>query len=386
MAATPRPDLAVHGARVVTPGGVVWPGWVRIAGDRIADLGAGRPPPGPGAVRDLAGGWVLPGLVDLHVHGGGGASLTSPDPAEVSRAVRFHRRHGTTHLLASLVTAPVEDLVRSLAVLAELTEEGVVDGAHLEGPFLSPRRCGAQDPRFLLRPDPDVLARLLRTGRGTVRMVTVAPELPGALDLIRRIGDAGAAPAIGHTDATYDEVGAAVDAGARVATHLYNAMRPPHHREPGPVHAVLERGEVTCEIIADGVHLHPAMVRHVLAAVGPARVALITDAMAAAGMPDGTYQLGPAAVRVEAGRARLADRGAIAGSTLTTGAALRWAVKEAGVAMELATQAGATTPAVVLGLGEETGTVAAGRRADLVLLHRDLDVDRVMVGGQWVEC
>lgn len=382
--------VVLHGARVVTPQGILWPGWLSVAGGHIHAVEPGVPPSlrsgleAPSASWDLEGRWVLPGFIDIHAHGGGGSSFASPEPGEVGRAVDFHRRHGTTRLLTSLVTAPLDDMTRSASLLAQLAEDGVVAGIHLEGPFLSRARCGAQDPRYLQAPDADILARLLRAGRGAVRMVTVAPELPGALDLVRQVTDAGALAAIGHTDATYAQTQVAIDAGASVATHLFNGMRPPHHREPGPVHAALERAEVTCEVIADGLHLHPAIVRHVLATAGAARVALVTDAMAAAGMPDGAYRLGSLPVRVTSGQARLEGGGSLAGSTLTTGTAVAHAVAEAGLPMDAVAQAMATTPARLLGLANSTGSLAPGLAADLVVLDHNLEVVAVMVDGRWM--
>jgi N-acetylglucosamine-6-phosphate deacetylase len=366
-------------ARVVTPAAVLEPGWVRIEDGRIAALGGDDP---PADTLDLGGAWVLPGFVDQHVHGGGGGAYTSGDPAEARAAAAFHRSHGTTTTLASLVTAEVDELERIVRALAPLVGEGVIDGLHLEGPYLSPARRGAHDPALLRAPDRRALARLLDAGAGTVRMVTVAPELPGGLDLVRQTVAAGAIAAIGHTDATYDEARAAFAAGARVATHLYNAMRELHHREPGPVAAALEDERVTIELINDGVHLHDAVAALAFATAGPARTALITDAMAAAGMPDGRYELGPMDVRVHDGVARLVDGGSIAGSTLTMDVALRRAVQVLGVPMVDAAHAAATTPARRHGL--PTGALEPGLDADLVVLDDSLAVTAVMVQGAWV--
>jgi N-acetylglucosamine-6-phosphate deacetylase len=317
----------------------------------------------------------------MHVHGGGGAAYTSGDPEDARTAAAFHRSHGTTTTLASLVTAPVDELERVVRGLRPLVDEGVLAGVHLEGPWLSPQHRGAHDASLLQTPDPEALDRLLAAGAGSVKMVTLAPELPRGLELVRRIVAAGALAAVGHTDATYDEARAAFAAGARVATHLHNAMRALRHRDPGPVVAALEDDRVTIELINDGVHLHDSVTRLAFRAAGPARTAFITDAMVAAGMPDGDYALGPLAVRVEAGVARLAEGGSIAGSTLTMDVALRRAVQALGLPIADAARAAATTPARVLGL--RTGALEPGLDADLVVLDDDLAVTGVMVRGAW---
>ena len=252
---------------------------------------------------------MLPGFVDMHVHGGGGASFTEGPADDARRAAEFHRGHGSTTIVASLVTAPLADLEARAAMLAGLAGQGVIAGIHLEGPFLSTARCGAQDPRHMLAPDVAAFERLHAAAAGHLRVITIAPELPGAAGLIKAAARAGVTAAVGHTDATADITSAAVDAGATHATHLFNGMRPLHHREPGPAGALLDRDEVTCEVIADGVHLHDTVIRLAARAAGPGRLVLITDAMAAAGMPDGSYRLGSMRVDVAGGVARLAGGG-----------------------------------------------------------------------------
>lgn len=369
-------DLIVPG-RVVTPDGVV-DGAVRVRDDRIASVEAGDPG---------AGHWIMPGFVDIHNHGGGGHTVTTGDPAAARRAAAFHLRHGTTTLLASLVSGPAALLRSATTALAPLVAEGVLAGIHLEGPYLSLARCGAQNPVHLRDPSTPELAGLLDSGAGTIRMVTIAPELPGAAEAITLLVEHGVVAAIGHTDATYDQTRTAIAAGVTVATHLYNGMRPVHHREPGPVVALLDAGSVVCELIADGVHLHDATLAFTAAHAGAGRIALITDAIAAAGMPDGAYELGGQPVVVSGGVARLATpdgvTGAIAGSTLTMDAALRRAVAT-GVSLVDAARMAATTPAVAIGLAGTVGAVAPGRRADLVELDHHLAVVRVMRGGAWV--
>lgn len=370
------------GGRLVTPHGVLDPGWLEVAGERLVGLGAGVPT--GRADLELAGRWVIPGFVDMHVHGGGGRSFQTASPDDAAAIVAFHRNHGTTTMMASLVTASVPILERAVAGLADLVDDGLLAGLHLEGPWLSRRYCGAHDARLLRAPDDGSLDALLAVRPGAVGMVTLAPELPGGVEAVRGILDAGAVAAIGHTAASYDQVRAAVAAGATVGTHLFNAMPPFHHREPGPVGALLEQADVTVELVVDGMHLHPAVVQHVLVAAGAARVALVTDAMAAAGCGDGTYRLGGLAVTVTGGVARVDDTGAIAGSTLTCDAAFRRAIQECGASVVDAARMSSGTPAAALGLADR-GALATGLRADLVVLDADLRVSAVMVGGAWVD-
>jgi N-acetylglucosamine-6-phosphate deacetylase len=379
-----RWDGFLAGARVVTPAGILDGAVVRVAEGRIAAVVEGPPPAGETAL-DLSGRWLVPGFVDQHVHGGGGASYPSGDPGEARGAAAFHRRHGTTTTVASLVSAAPAALEAALRSLAPLVRAGELAGVHLEGPYISAARRGAHDPFALRAPDPAELEALLDAGQGCVRMVTVAPELAGARELIRVTLAAGAVAAIGHTDASYGQARAAIDAGATVATHLFNGMAPLHHRSPGPVAAALEDERVTVELICDGVHLHPAAARLAFAHAGARRVALITDAIAAAGMPDGRYTLGTMAVQVSGGVARLADGDAIAGSTLTLDHALRHAVTALGVPLADAVVAAAVTPARVLGVDGRTGSIEAGKDADLVVLDDAPAVVAVMARGEWID-
>lgn len=378
---THQRELLLHGGRVVTPGGVLDGGWVLVRGTRIADVGGGQPP--PAAERyDLDGRWLLPGFVDLHMHGGGGHDVTS-SPDALAAAVGFHRAHGTTRTLVSLVTAALNDLERQLGWIADLAaERPSVVGAHLEGPYLSHARCGAQNPAHLRKPDRTEFKRLVRAARGTLRAVTIAPELPGGVDLVGDAVAAGVIAAIGHTDATYAQAGEAIAAGATLATHLFNGMRPVHHREPGPVGAALS-ADLVCEIINDGIHVHPAITT--LVNCSPGRLVLVTDAIDAAGMGDGDVELGGQLVRVRDGEARLARSGSLAGSTLTMDVAVRRAVVDCGLSIEDASAAASGTPARLLGGGNEFGSIAAGLAADLVVLDAELGLDRVLADGEWVD-
>lgn len=374
--------MLLTAGQVVTPARILAPGWLLLDGDRIVEVGEGPLPRTPDV--DLGTATLSPGFVDLHVHGGGGASFDSgtTDAAQVVAAA--HLAHGTTSMAASLVTDTPERMASAVRELALLVGDGHLAGVHLEGPWLSPRRSGAHQPGSLAHPDPAAVEALLAAGDGAVRMVTLAPELPGGVNAVRLLASAGVVAAIGHTDATYDETRAALDAGARLGTHLFNAMRPLHHRDPGPVGALLD-APVDVELIADGVHLHPAVLRTVFAAK-PGRCILVTDAMAAAGAPDGDYRLGPMAIQVRDGVARLASDdgdGAIAGSTLTMDAAVRFAVRTAGLPLLDVVHAASTAPAGAWGL-DDVGAIEPGRRADLVVLDDTLEVVRVMRSGVWV--
>jgi N-acetylglucosamine-6-phosphate deacetylase len=359
--------------RIVRPGAVV-PGHVEVDGPAILSVTeAGK------AGTDI----IVPGFVDLHCHGGGGHTFTTGDAAAAREAAAFHLRHGTTTMLASLVSSPYELMRDATAAFVPLVAEDVIAGVHFEGPYLSGVRCGAQNPAYLRDPSIDELTALIKLGGGAIRMVTIAPELPGALDAIRLLAGSGVIAALGHTDATYEQTLAGVAAGATVGTHLFNGMRPPHHRAPGPVIALLGAAPIVCELIADDIHLHPGMLAFAARAAGPDRAALITDAMDAAGMADGTYDLGGQAVVVRDRVARLARDSSIAGSTLTMDAAFRRAVA-AGITLPDAAAMAATTPARALGLDDQVGALEAGLRADLVVLSPELEVKRVMRGGTWI--
>ena len=370
---------------VLTGAELLHPGWIEISGTTITAVGSGSPPRQPDC--ELGTSTVVPGFVDTHVHGGGGGSF-SDDAAQSATAIALHRRHGTTTLLASLVSEAPDELLRQVRSLVEQVRSGLIAGIHLEGPWLSAHRCGAHDPGLLRDPQVDELTRVLDAGAGTIRMVTLAPERTGGLQAIRHIVDAGAVAAIGHTEATYDQTCAAIEAGATVGTHLFNAMRPIHHREPGPVIALLEDPRVTVEVIADGVHVNPALYRHVVRSAGPDRVSLVTDAMSAAGMADGAYTIGPLAVDVTDGVAHLAGTDTIAGSTATMDGLFRFAVAQSiadgarDEALWLAVRQSSLNPARALGL--PCPVLQPGAKADLVVLDAELVVEAVMHRGAWV--
>ncbi|MGH3423032.1 MAG: N-acetylglucosamine-6-phosphate deacetylase, partial [Streptosporangiaceae bacterium] len=259
----------------------------------------------------------MPGFVDIHNHGGGGASFSTGEQRAVEIAAGFHRRHGTTTVLASLVSGPIDDLADSIVAIRGSLARGMVAGVHLEGPFLNRVRCGAHDPAHLRDPTLPDVERLLAAAEGAVRMITLAPELDGAIDAVRLVAAAGVTAAIGHTDCTYEVARAAIDAGATVATHLYNAMPPTKARHPGPVLACLEDDRVCVELIADGVHLHSATLAHAAAVAGAGRTALVSDCTPLAGACGQASRLGTVAVEVRGVSAFVAGSQTLAGSLLT---------------------------------------------------------------------
>ncbi|MPY37761.1 N-acetylglucosamine-6-phosphate deacetylase [Streptomyces adustus] len=366
------------GARVVLPTGTVDGGRVFVEGTRIAG-----PSPADAETVDVSGHWLVPGFVDIHNHGGGGASFSGP-AEDVLTAVRAHRLHGTTTLVASTVTDDMDILTRQAGLLSELAEQGDIAGIHFEGPFISPCRKGAHSEALLRDPDPAEVRKLVDAARGHAKMVTLAAELPGGIDSVRLLADHGVIAAIGHTDATYEQTVEAIDAGATVATHLFNAMPSLGHRAPGPIAALLEDERVTVELINDGTHLHPAALELAFHHAGPDRVAFITDAMDAAGIGDGRYMLGPLEVEVSEGVARLVEGGSIAGSTLTLDRAFRRAVTVDRLSVEHAVAALCANPARLLGMYDRVGSLEPGKDADLVLLDEDFALKGVMRRGEWV--
>ncbi|WP_280319551.1 N-acetylglucosamine-6-phosphate deacetylase [Nocardia wallacei] len=374
--------------RVVSGAGVLDDGVVSVRGGRIEAVRSYSE--WAGAEPDCAplefAGTIVPGLVDIHNHGGFGHRFDTVDAAEARAAAEFHQRQGSTSVVASVVTGAPDDMVAQTATLRALADDGVLAGIHVEGPFLSEARCGAQDPRFLTDPDPALIERLLAAAGGQLRVMTLAPERRGFDGAARLLAAHGVVVALGHSDANYAEFRGALAPGGpgTLVTHLANGMPPLHHRAPGPAAAALvaaaERYAIV-ELIGDGVHIESGFAALTFAAA-PGRVALVTDAMQAAGLPDGEYRLGPQPVRVTGGVARVAS-GAIAGGTATLLQCLRWAVRECGVPLLDAVRAATSTPAAAAGLAD-VGDLRPGLAADAVVLDEDQGLRRVLRHGQWL--
>ncbi len=406
--AVPTPTRHLISGTIVSDGGLLEDGLVAVDGDRIVFAGPvgdfdenafeGFTGTAPATLPE--GRYILPGFVDVHCHGGSGGDFPGGDEESARKAIEFLHRSGTTTLLASMVTASREDLLRGIGLYVRLADEGLLAGIHLEGPFLSHARCGAQNPDYLLEPDLGLMVELIEAAGGKLATMTYAPELPGAAALVDLMTSHGVTPSLGHTDCD-DATAAASLAAAReglesagfdgvssrpTVTHLFNGMPPLHHRSPGPVAACLraaQAGKAVVELIADGTHLDPATVATVFQLVGAANILLVTDSMAAAGLSDGNYMLGPSPVTVSGGVATLDATGSIAGGTATMLDVVRRTVA-AGVGLADAVFSATAVPAGVLGLSDELGGIRRGLRADLVVVDADLELAAVLRQGNWL--
>src|ERR1700730_4620583 len=383
---------ALYASRILTPEEEISDGVIVVEADHIVSIGHRdqiRVP--PGAIDYVAtGSTIVPGFLDLHIHGAGGHDVMEANPSALNQITSTVARYGTTSIVATTVTAPVDETVISLAGIAryirshEIAEQGgplaaEILGIHLEGPFISKARRGAHPSDSIAMPSVEMLDKFLKASDGLVKIVTLAPELPGAMAVIESALAAGVVVAIGHTDADYEQSRAAIQAGARHAAHVYNAMRPFSHRDPGVIGAILTDPEVTAEIIADGVHVAGPAIQVLLGAKGFDTVLLVSDGMAATGMPDGKYRLGNFDVSVHGGVCRNAE-GRLAGSTLTLDYALRNIVA-LGLPFAEPGRMATVLPARRLGLAGKKGILAVGADADLVVLTPELRIAGVMTRG-----
>lgn len=379
--------MRVTGGRVFQSGRFV-EAEVLVDAGRIAGVA-----PGPDAAIaageasvDARGCYVVPGFVDIHFHGCRGADLCDASEEAIREIARYEASRGVTAICPATMTYPEERLasvVRAAAALEPAADEAALAGINMEGPFISPDKIGAQNPAYVQRADAAMLRRLQGESGGLVKLVDIAPEEPGALDFVSEASDE-VRVSLAHTCTDYETAREAFERGARHLTHLYNAMPGLHHRKPGPIAAAWEHPDVTVELICDGVHIHPAMVRLTFGLFGAERICLISDSMRATGLEDGSYDLGGQQVEVRGNVATLAD-GTIAGSVTDLAACVRHAVLDMGIPLEDAVLAATLTPARAIGIDAERGSIEPGKVADLVVLDEDLNVKRVILRGELIK-
>ncbi|WP_138495974.1 N-acetylglucosamine-6-phosphate deacetylase [Paenibacillus pinistramenti] len=388
-----RTFAIIHG-QVVTPNGILKDGAVAVKDGILTFAGStaalqhtldSYP-----EVLDAGGGYVLPGFIDIHVHGGVHHDFTGADQQGLEAITKFHGSQGTTAMLATTMTAPRSVLDQVLAEVHEFRSRPMpyaqLEGVHLEGPFISPKWPGAQNPEHIVNPNRSWIEAWEKQYPGLIKQVTFAPEREGALELITYLRERGIVAAAGHTDATYEEIMTAVDAGLHHAVHTFNAMTPMHHRNPGTAGALLSSPQMSAEIIADGIHVHPAVVSVLASLKDHHNLVLITDAMSAAGLGNGEYMLGDLPVIMKDGVCTLKDsEGTLAGSTLTMIRGFRFLVQEVGLSIERASEAASGSPAKLIRIDNRTGAVETGKQADLLLLDPELELQKVWVKGLQLE-
>ncbi|MEC0089027.1 N-acetylglucosamine-6-phosphate deacetylase [Paenibacillus macquariensis] len=379
--------------KVLTPLGLIENGVIAVSGTTISYVGERKDLPSDYAewltVPTEENGLLIPGFVDVHVHGGDGHDFMDSDRETLDAITRFHSSQGTTTMLATTMTAPKADIDNVLREVNAYRSEDMpfaqLAGVHLEGPFISPQWPGAQNPEHIVLPNVSWLEAWEQQYPNLIRQVTLAPERDGALEVISWLRDKGITPALGHTDATYDQVIAAVEAGLSQAVHAFNAMTPLHHRKPGTAGAVLGDQRIAAELIADGIHVHPAVMSILARMKTESNLILITDAMSAAGLGDGEYTLGDQPVNVSGGIATLKNNdGALAGSTLTMIRGFRNLIADVGLTLEEASEAASLNPAISLGLDQYIGSLEAGKHADILLLDAELSLRNVWVQGRQI--
>jgi len=370
---------------ILTPHRLIPGGVVVVEGSKIREVSPEDV--GNGEVIDMTGCIVAPGFVDIHVHGGGGYDVMNPSPGALDGLSMFLARGGVTSFLPTTYTAPRNAILEAARGVKEAMEKGTkgarVLGLHMEGPYISPERCGAQNRDHVRKPDIGELDEVDGESEGNLRVVTMAPEVEGALGAITWLDSRGKTAAAGHTDATYEEAVAAFDAGIRHVSHLFNGMRPFHHREPGIVGAALGDERVTVELIADGFHVHPTALKMAVRLKGTESTALVSDSIAPAGMSDGEYDFGGLKISLREGRSLL-ESGRLAGSTIRLCDAVRNIVEFTDSSIAEAVEMATSTPARIVGVDDRKGSLVPGMDADITVLDRDLSVMLTMVEGRIV--
>lgn len=384
-AAPAEPLAAIHGSRILAPDGILEDQALLLENGKIRGFAVGDPSEIPDQRKiHVRGGWIVPGFIDIHTHGGAGSDMMDAS-ADALQAISTHlAQHGVTAFYPTTMTAPGDEISKTIAAFAAnvATIRGATPlGIHLEGPYVSADYRGTQPVGLLRNPDPEEYEAWLRSG--AIQLITLAPELPGSLELVTRASQIGIRVAIGHTNASLQQATEAFDCGATQATHLFNGMPALHHRTPGPVGAALSDDRVFAQLIPDGFHVHPAVMKLVIRAKGVHRSILVSDANRGAGMPDGTYFLGQVKVHTKDGIARN-DQGGLAGSTIALDKGLRNAMQAAGLSLPEAIAMVTSTPASAMGIGATKGRLAPGCDADIVVLDDDLNVKMTIVAGRVV--
>ncbi|GAA3401775.1 N-acetylglucosamine-6-phosphate deacetylase [Paenibacillus hodogayensis] len=380
----------ITNATIVTEHEVIEGGHIVLSGGTIEAIGRGPAAADSAAETiDAAGGWVLPGFVDVHVHGGYGADFMDASRESLDTITKFHGGNGTTSIVATTLTGPREHLTKVLETVHAYMQGDMpyaqVVGVHLEGPFINVKYKGAQNPAYIVPPQKEWLEEWHAAYPELIRQLSLAPEQEGALELIAWLREHGINAAAAHTDATYDQVIAAANAGLNQAVHTFNAMTPLHHRNPGTVGAVLTDDRIHAEVIADGHHVHPACIGLLTKVKTADNLIIITDAMSAAGLDDGIYDLGGLAVQVSGGVATLVEGNSLAGSTLTMIEALRYVTSRVALTVQQASRYMSGNPARQLGIFGRTGSLEAGKQADVLLISPELELQRIWAAGREIE-
>lgn len=382
-------ETAFRNIKAITPFREIDNAALVVHGDQIVELGHVDDVeiPETASVYDLDGHIIAPSFIDLHLHGGVGVDYTEANEAQMEEIAEFLLSCGVTGVLATLYPKPKDEYISDVRRIVEYIKENprynIIRGLHLEGPYLNKEMHGAINPDYIWEPDMRDWSDLRDAGRGYIRLMTIAPEVPGSMDIIRNAAREGIVPSIGHSTAKYDDISVAIDNGAAQVTHIFNAMAPFHHRKPGVLTAAFLHGELKVQLIADGVHVHPAVIQTLLKLKGQSGIILISDAMAASGYEAGKYDFGDQEVTVDESGAHLAD-GTIAGSIATLDVGIRVLVKKAGVPLTHAVRMASLNPSRVLGTEHYKGILAVGKDADLVVMDSDFNVVMTLLGGEVV--
>jgi len=383
----PTKALVIKGGTIFTPFTKINKGTVYVKNGRIVRVGRVVLKPFEAEIVNASGMIVVPGFIDIHIHGGAGSDVMDGTAEALRKIAEYHARFGTTSMLATTTTESFDRTIQAVraarAVIKEGTDGAQIVGVHLEGPYINPERRGAQNVEHVRSPSLAEFERICEESANCVRIVTVAPEIEGAMEFIAAIKSKGIMVSAGHSNASYAEMISAIEAGTTHVTHIFNGMREFHHREPGIVGAALTHKELTVSVIADGIHVHPAAIAVLFGAKGADHIVLITDAIRAAGMSDGTYELGGLPVTVKSGVCRLAS-GTLAGSTLTMNMAVRNTVNFLGIPLSDALKMASTNAAKIIGFADTKGSLEEGKDADITILDGDFNVQSTIAKGRVV--